>query len=294
MAHFTETVKNKVIWREYPSLVDAYAQARLEPTNSHNRSLWKEYQSREKHENGKNWYGVNTLTEVKKALAEGWEEGTTKLKKISDDVTALNPPKPISTRRRRSWADAGDTLDITRTYAGDLNAWQRCTRAQANTTRYFDLIINLGIPYHIKAETLLYRGASALVLSDLLVRAGYSVKIKAGYACRGLISGTSELCADMVTVKDYQDPLDINSLASIVCLAGFFRYVLFSLATQREQTVCGSLGSTVRINDVMEQAGNTPPASITDFDKVGSLQSAMDFVREKVQALQGNDLKMVA
>ena len=95
MAKYTEINNDRIVWRDYDSLTDAVAHADTKPT--HNKHLWDEFNSREKHETGTRWYGVKTLTEVKKAFAEGWTEGASKLERISDSVTALNPPKPLST-----------------------------------------------------------------------------------------------------------------------------------------------------------------------------------------------------
>lgn len=269
---------DKAIIRHFDSVGDALEYSRT-PSEA-NRDSWQEFETRKM---GKEWYGTEgEQAKVRELINIGWTEGAAKLEKQSGAIQADNPPKPVNIRRRRSWADQGDSLDIARVYAGSSEAWQRCIKTPANTNRYIEVLVDLCISYGTQESVIFWRGAAALVLSDLMQAAGYAVKITAGVNVSKLFEGSRKKSVDTFTVKDYQQPLDIVSLSSVVCLAGFFRLVWFQLATTHKDRVTSGLGHVEKL----ESGIKLEPHQIGDLSSVNDARSAKVWIQAAIDKIQ--------
>lgn len=170
---------------------------------------------------GAEWYGVAGGVDAVLDLLRtgGWPDGA---RIVEDLATYIDVPPPISIRRRRIRSDQGDTLDIHSVLSGNLSrAWEKPLRRAGLGNQNITLIASMQGLAHLSARTYLWRGAACLALCDLLTTAGYNVEILAEYRTDAM--GITH----RIKVKDGKVPVDVASLASCVCLAGFKRVLGF-------------------------------------------------------------------
>lgn len=208
----------------FDSLQDALGAAVF--TSKSNQHKWADVETGAISSDTVEWYGVaGGVAAVRRVISHGWADGAAKVRAALEDLGGV--PVPRSVRRVRQWADQGDALDIHRVWSGQLDAaWQRTRRLQRPGSQQVTIAANVTAMAGVDGRELFWRGAAVLKLADLLTAAGYNVKIVAVRDTR-LAYTDGYGIVQRVTVKEPTAPLDLDALAATVCLAGFFRTVLF-------------------------------------------------------------------
>lgn len=189
------------------------------------------------------WLGVSSVTELRSVLTKGYPAGVEKLEKI----TVGDLPSPQDIRRRRIRSDQGDELDMQAVYRGDLSrAWSRTKRQSRNSVRSVSIVIDLCGSAGVTSDELFWRGAAGLRLASELTTAGYSVAVYGAAGANSYTTGRNNKLAQFVEIKAEDSPLDMDRLASLTCLAGFFRTSLFTgivfAADKLGLRACSTLG----------------------------------------------------
>ena len=132
---------------------------------------------------------------------------------------------PVAPRRRiRRGQDFGDELDADRWLQRDPQAWERNVRdSQPRRT----VTIGCNVSVHAKQQPgeLLFRGAAALALADLLTSRGYSVEIVLFKAVSD-VTPRVESGVVKCQIKDPLMPLSVADLALALCEIAFARSVV--------------------------------------------------------------------
>lgn len=76
-----------------------------------------------------------------------------------------------------------------------------------------------------RSEQFFYRGAAVAKLCDMLTEAGYNCEIVAACVAEQVTDGVDY--SHSITLKPANAPLDLASLASVLCQQGFVRYYMF-------------------------------------------------------------------
>lgn len=238
------------------------------------------------------WFGIPTsptvAEDVAKCITNGWPAGVDKLMAALDDVE--QPESPKSQKRRRVRGDFGDSIDMGRVWAGDLDrAWERCGKREAKSARTISIVCDVWATWKVTGEALFWRGAATLKLADLLTASGYSVEIIAACVSADVLRNDGreikpENTADLIVIKEASAPLDLGSLAASVCLSGFLRMVCFQAMFTHEGRVtdpsCGSI-STARKAKLVEDH------QIDGLYDVGSREQARDWISKQIKAIEG-------
>ena len=174
------------------------------------------------------WFGVDSYSEVQALFNNGWPDGVAQMVKAMHDI---EPPKQAtSIKRRKTRGDSGDEFDWQAAAQGmnDI-AWTRPVQRKIAAPRTVTLFCDLmqGSTYKTDAEQFFWRGATVLCLADSLSRAGYNVRIIAA-SRQVLDTERAPMRQFNVQVKRSDMPVDLNALASALCLAAFTRTVIFS------------------------------------------------------------------
>jgi hypothetical protein len=131
---------------------------------------------------------------------------------------------PVTQRRKvRRGQEWGEELDVDRYLARDPSPWDRNTR-ERQPRRTVTIGCNLTVNAYVTAEQLLYRGAVALALADVLVSRGVNVGIVA-FDCTADPTNTVKLALTRYTIKDPLMPLDLGAVAFSMCEIAWFRIV---------------------------------------------------------------------
>lgn len=91
--------------------------------------------------------------------------------------------------------------------------------------------VNLSTAWDRPASALLYRGAAAAALADVLAAQGHSVEILAFHACEKMARGTDRAYLRL-TVKAADAPLDIGAVAFALSEVAFYRLAVLSAAAR--------------------------------------------------------------
>ncbi len=132
---------------------------------------------------------------------------------------------PSSPRRRiRRGQEFGDELDADRYLTRSPAPWDRNVR-ELQACRTVTIGCNLSINGSRKPEELLYRGAAALALADVLSDRGVNVGI---VLFESRTNGTSQVkrAVGRHVVKDPMMPLDLSSVAFAMCEIAYFRTIM--------------------------------------------------------------------
>lgn len=188
----------------------------------HNGNRTTHYWDRD--DKGRHWLGVDNVPQLRKTLAEGWPDGVAKLEQIALRDLA----SPASVRRRRIRGDQGDEVDMQAVWRGDLSrAWTRTRRQSRTGVRSITLVIDLCASWNVTADELFWRGASALRLASELLVSGYNVAIYGASGSASIDETNKVDCTQLIEIKGEDSPFDIDRLAALTALPGFFRTHLF-------------------------------------------------------------------
>jgi hypothetical protein len=131
---------------------------------------------------------------------------------------------PTTPRRKvRRGQDYGDELDADRWLTRNPDAWERSVR-EAQPRRTVTIGCNITVNSKVTAEQLLYRGAAALALADVLAQRGCNVSI---VVFKSTTDPTFTVGHGVVryVVKEPMMPLDLSAVAFAMCEIAFFRCI---------------------------------------------------------------------
>lgn len=144
-----------------------------------------------------------------------WPEGLAILDRMKRQIQdeQLEPPKSL--KRRAAWdEDDGSEVDIDRLQKGQPY-WRTTRRVHRPGPIAISVIANLGALQSVSAENILWRGASMIVLTELLEQAGYRVELwGARYGIEAYQNGDNNAYA--IQLKGSMDLLNPSSLINAV------------------------------------------------------------------------------
>lgn len=163
--------------------------------------------------------------DVVQKSAEAWPEGIEMMENIISQLEHLQLPTPKSHRKRLKWSeDGGDEIDLDRLRSGTA-FWRTTVREEARGQQLVSIFVNIGGSWQMAAKDLMWRGAAAIVLADILENAGYQVELYAVDSVYGAYTnGDGNL--KMVRLKEAGSPVDRATLVNAVS-GWFFRTVWF-------------------------------------------------------------------
>lgn len=219
-AEFTVKVDGAVhTYRHFDSVVD-FCSLRTHPANA----AYKLDKDRNAYLCSK-WYGVPSLQDALRVCdTETWPEGVARMQRELDLMLDIPPPRSI--KRRATWSDQGDSLDIHKVYSGQLDtAWRKTSRRARPASQSIVLIAPMTISRHEHADKAFWCGAAIIKLCDVLMQVGYNVSIIGMHSTRSAVSRNRAF--DSVTMKKADAPLDLGALVTSLAFAGFMRTKAF-------------------------------------------------------------------
>lgn len=176
------------------------------------------------------WMGLANEVQAKETafactvrlVRDGWRNGLNLLAQVANKVTA---PTPKTVRRYQRWQEQGDDVEMQRIWAGSLdNAWRGTHRDTRHGPQRVRILIDAIESGGKGADGMRWRGVAALKLSDLLTEAGYSVQVESVISCKDSFS--TRVFKLRAIVKEYEQPLDLLTLAPCTALPAFFRALM--------------------------------------------------------------------
>lgn len=155
-------------------------------------------------------------------------------------VDEISPP--VCTRRRvRRNQEWGDELEAESVLNRSLTPWERMTR-ENQPRRCVTIGVNLTVSSGHRAEHLLWRGAAAAALADILTARGINVEIVAFWTI-GQMSSESRMVVSRYVIKRPDMPLDLGSVSVALAEIAYARLVaLYGLARHLPGVLDDGLG----------------------------------------------------
>ena len=169
------------------------------------------------------WGNYYTREKLLDAIANPPAELVEAVDAMRAELSEELAPPTTARRRVRRGQEFGDELDSDRWLVRDLAPWDRNVREQ-QPKRTVTIGVNLTVSCMQRAETLLYRGAAAIALADILTARGVNVGIVAFWSCSN-ISTTVNKIVSRYTVKRPDMPLDIGAVTTALSEIAFARIV---------------------------------------------------------------------
>jgi hypothetical protein len=224
--------------------------------------------------------------DVVQKVAEYWPEGLDLVQGMLHDLRdGVCQSKPKSRVRRARWsADDGDDVDVDRLRSGQ-DCWRLMAREQRDAPQNVAIVFSLATRWERSAESILWRGAVAIVLADLLEDAGYRVEVWAVNNMT-LAYENGATAQQAVCLKHSEVPVDIASLVNGVS-GWFYRTVVFQsyyAVTASTPNPCMGYpkGVTEETEVVQDAVGDTMKVVI---DEVWDRDAAVSKVREVIAGL---------
>jgi hypothetical protein len=219
-----------------------------------------------------------TWSDLEAAVKDAWQEGLDAVQAMIFEIDREKHklPTPVDIRRRKRFADQGDDIDLDRLRSGQ-DAWIDCPRRQTQAPKAVTLFVNVAACGNVEPMEVLWRGAAAICLADLLEKNGYRVEL---WLCRyvDLMGGPTTMV--QVKLKDMASQVDISSLTNAVS-AWFYRTAGF-------QATDNDTGRPLVIKSsqepIKEVAGNTLTIVVDD---VFTQAKALKLIRDTLAKLVG-------
>ena len=162
-----------------------------------------------------------SFTAVGEALHTTWDEGLRALDRMSSQLRDANLAAPQSRRRCLRWDAAnGDEVDFDRLRGGQ-DFWRTTRRSSATGPASITLLVDQTAACRREPMEILWRGAAAILLTDMLEQAGYRVELWAYNSTRSTYSSDRKTDAFVASqLKGTNDPLDRSTLINAV--SGWF------------------------------------------------------------------------
>lgn len=215
---------------------------------------------------------------------ELWAEGLDTIRELANEAQASVNVKPISRKRRATWSeDGGEELDLDRLRSGQA-AWLECRRQSVTAPQQVTLVVDVSTAARVNHRQIIWRGAAALVVADLLEAAGFNVEIIAVNYCRkGFANGKDYFVG--YRIKRVDQPLDMATLVNAIS-GWFYRTIVFQSYHAEKVVPSDGLGRPTMLTaeNVLEHLKlTTPPVIIAN---VWNQHDAAQLVRRVVDSFQ--------
>lgn len=232
--------------------------------------------------------------DIKEKANEPWEHGLLIVQEMLLELgrRGVELPAPKERKRRKAFScDRGDEVCYDRLRGGQEDFWIDCRRTNVLAPQFVTIITDINTPSHRDSDEILYRGASAIVISDLLEKAGYRTEIVACHHNADVyrLPGQRNYQSVFTTckVKDSHTPLDTSAVVN--ALSGWFYRTVFFQAYYTHPTIlpCPSMGTCLRLNEksdlLRDLAGNGSRAFL--IEEIWDVSSAIQRISEVINSL---------
>jgi hypothetical protein len=166
-------------------------------------------------------------SDVEERSSTAWAEGLMILEAFIERLRKVEIPD-LKSRKRKTHFDAaeGDEIEIEKMYAGEA-FWRKTEREQQAGSTELTVIIDTSTPASVSTDDILWRGAAAIALTQILEEKGYQVEvlmIHGNYLFANDVNPVVTACR----LKAPSDPLDTSSLVNAVA-GWFYRSACFTL-----------------------------------------------------------------
>lgn len=163
------------------------------------------------------WYGrdIYSWKQFGELSFQRWDSGADLVDSMAAKIVGASIPEPSKISRVQRWTDGGgEDFDLDRFQDG-MDAFRSTHRRRVCGSQFLAVVVDIGGNCNISSQSLFWRGATAVVLSNLLEAAGYGVE---AYVVEGSVrthDGLGFLC-QFTRVKDSGASLNVAEFVNAV------------------------------------------------------------------------------
>jgi hypothetical protein len=250
-------------------------------------------------ESGSSWYnGFKKFDDGYKMVCDGWEEGA---RRALTNLSSVNVPEINgieSMRRTLVFSDYGETLNIDQAMSGNWEkAWQTCRRISSGVSRVLSIAIPFGGNCGKTSEQLFWNGAQGMVITDMLEDKGYRVNLIGFHVARqygDYGEGGTVWDVDIIDLKRSDEPMRMDSIASVVAHAGVFRTAGFASIVMKPCFIGMGLGQCIEDDlpkhvNTLVSLGHAHPGTIV-LDAAYSKEQAATRIKEFFERMKNGEI----
>jgi hypothetical protein len=246
----------------------------------------RQYQPWKTHRN--DWVGreFSSWDQVCKEANETWGKGLRLVNDMLSQFSTVELPKPVSRKRKPAWSpDDGDEIENDRLRSGQ-DCWRTTRRQVTSGPSTVAIVANVCTSSFHESSDIIWRGAAAIVLANLLEDAGYRVEL---WAAKGTPHEPGDAGVfHSMCLKRADQPLDVATLVNAIS-GWFYRtcwiQTCFSEKEYRRPNE-GRAGRPTPMGDngeyIERLVGSQP---VVFIEEVYSRDAALALVREVIEGL---------
>jgi hypothetical protein len=164
--------------------------------------------------------------DVKEAVATPWLHGIKVVNDMIAELRKVKIPRPESIRRQPKYNfDGGDEVDYDKLRSGQ-EFWRKCERNPLKGPQMITIFTDVTTSAAIRAEEILWRGAAALAITNILEEQGFRVELWSYQHCASAYTNGYGIFT-AVRMKEMSKPLNVNALVCGVS-GWFYRTMMFN------------------------------------------------------------------
>lgn len=184
------------------------------------------------------WYGAPSGAIAMERMVKGWPEGLAEIRETLGTMGIVDVPK----RRTRRWGMNGEP-DVARVLFYDPEPFSEIRQISAQLVK---VTVDLTTSCFYHSDTLKWRGAPAIVITEALEEAGFRVELVATQFCSGMFShgakGAPKFAVMFMKMKGADEPANFPVLAGGLWTAAAFRIGMFQAEDSCPFPIAGGRG----------------------------------------------------
>lgn len=237
---------------------------------------------------GYDWYGFSSLGEILEAGRGGWKEGL----RLYYELKSQIPVEEIAInsgfskqRKKRVYGEEGGDIDVCRYINKEYDTM--FVDRKPEKVKGGKCIVIWTSPIAdctASASRMMWRGISAVVLTDILENAGYRVCLKSYAFSKYLFQGNrNKKYIVEITLKNFGESLNIETSLMAAGCPAFHRYYLAKHKVCMLEAVSGGLGQSQNtIPDILAEEGDI---MMGDLNYLNSKESAIETIKDILEQL---------
>lgn len=213
------------------------------------------------------------------AISSTWHAGIATVENMLTDIGADVLPTPKSRRRVARWSDDGDEFCRDRAESG-FPAWRGTYREMRTGPQVITIVADMATPARRDSSEILWRGAAAILLTQICEQAGYRVELVAADHSVQTVGDTNVI--QVVHLKEADEPLDVATL--IAAVSGWGYRTTWMSALGLEGMPNNTYGTVRPLDDVIGLVTDSDTVHIAE--DLWDREAAVEWVRSKLAELQ--------
>jgi hypothetical protein len=195
---------------------------------------------------------------------------------------------------KERWEQTEEGKPKVRTHTKEVFAFFPMVKRERPAVEFF---ISCTAPASVNGINLLYNGISAVIMAEILTKAGIKIKINMMIGT-AISESKKDLVGCIVPVKHYDETMDRNLLALMSSDPRFMRYDAFkglvSVYDHFDKTISSGFGfslSAIELKDILESSGYTAKLQSTYryyFGGIYSEEAAINNITRTIQEISDN------